>query len=57
MKRLVLLAALLLSSGAYAQPPQEVTADEGIKLDPGQSRTFEFDKPVEKFTVGVDGVV
>lgn len=51
MKRLALLAALLLSGGAYAQPPQEIVATDTIDLTVGQARTFTFEGPVSKFVM------
>jgi hypothetical protein len=56
MKRLVLVAALLLSGGAYAQPPEELTADDTIELQVGQTRTFTFDQSVREFILVTDGI-
>lgn len=57
MKRLALVAALLLSSGASAQAPREVSANDTRRLDVGQSIVLEFDRPVKEFAVMADGVV
>jgi hypothetical protein len=56
MKRFALVAALLLSGGAYAQPPKEMTASDTVRLSVGQSRTFVFDEPVADFKLVANGI-
>jgi hypothetical protein len=46
----------LLSGGAFAQPPEELTADDTIELQVGQTRTFTFDRSVKEFVIVADGI-
>jgi hypothetical protein len=50
MKRLVLVAALLLSGGAFAQP-QEVTPIGNISIGVGQTKVLLFDEPIGRIDV------
>lgn len=56
MKRLALLAALLVAAPALAQPPKEIISDDKVELRIGQTRTFEFNKPYNSFAIASDAV-
>lgn len=57
MRALLALAAYAaLTFAAFAQPPQEVTAEDKVELRIGQTRTFQFDKPYKSFAIASDAV-
>jgi len=59
MKKLLIGTAMLMLIGtaALAQPPVEITADDTLDLRVGQSKTFQFDKPVRDFFLASEDVV
>src|SRR5262245_47102071 len=51
------IAALaLLAYGALVQPPKEVVANDEIRLDLGEARTFEFGESVSNIGTVVEGI-
>lgn len=59
MKRFAICAALalLFVAPALAQPPEELTADDTIDMEMGQSKIVQFDKSVAKVLLSGKNVV
>lgn len=58
MKRFALLAALLFSGAAFAQPqPIEVLPDGYISLARGQTKILQFDESISKITIVQKGII
>lgn len=58
MKRFALLAALLFSGAAFAQPqPIEVIPDAQLSLARGQVKVLQFEEAISKVTIVSKGIV
>lgn len=57
MKKLVMIACVLLAGSAWAQPPVEVKPDQVISIGIGQTRIFRFDEPISQVNVVSKGIV